>query len=200
MVLDGEARPEDLLFDTALAHLTLAAALVELQDRGRYQEAITHLETAQKLHPKPSGAIQILIGHAYRGLEQHWRAIQHYTNAINIRDDAWHRVSRAAEYPHHGLWAEAVVDAEIALTMKPCSPPGYHSSAEANWIIAGCLTARGEKLRAITHMEQATNIARAHGYSEEDIAARSALMSEWGTKPAPTGTTFPESPPGQIVP
>ena len=200
MVLDGGVWPEDLLFDTALAHLTLGSVLVELQDRGRYQEAITHLETAQKLHPKPSGAIQTLIGHAYRGLEQHKKAIKHYTDAINIRDDAWHRVSRGTEYPYNGRWAEAFADAETALTMKPHSPTGYHSSAEAHWILAGCLIASGEELKAITHMEQATIIARAHGYSEEDIAARYALMSEWRTKPAPTETTFPEPPPGRIVP
>ena len=108
---------------------------------------------------------------------QHETATKHYTDAIDIRDDAYHRIPRAMEYANHGRCAEATVDAETALAMDPYSEPGYHTSAEAHWILAACL---GDE-QAQTHTNQATAIAQAHGYTPEDTTVASEAVDRWRT-------------------
>ena len=185
-VLDGREWTEDLLFEPALTHIRSANKLLE---NGMYTEAITSFETAQKLHSKPSGAIQTKIGHAYSDLGQHEKAIQHYSAAVEIRDAPLHRVDRAWEYASNGRCEEAITDAEAALGMKPYSEPGYHTSAEAHWILAAC--SPGEQTQA--HMDQAAEIARDHGYTEEDIVAISGIVSGNSTSEPPPESQTPET-------
>ena len=177
-VLDGRTWPEDLILEPAATDLYTGIAFLE---EGKYEEAIASLEAAQEKHDKPSGTIQVWIGHACSVLEQHETAIHHYTNAIEIREDPHHRVSRGTEYANHGNCTEATTDAETALGMKPYYELGYHTGAEAHWILAEC--SPEEQTQA--HLDQAEDIARAHGYTEEDITAISATVDEQETKLKP---------------
>ena len=172
-VLDGRESPEDLFFQPALTHVTLGTELLE---SGRYEEAIPNFETAQNLHPKPSGAIQTWIGHAYSALGQHETAIKHFTVAVKIRDSALHRVNRAIAYRNNGHCEEAIGDAKIGLAMNPYSEPGYHTSTETHSILALCLMDSGEEPAALAHLEKAIRIAWIHGYTEEDIAGISVIL------------------------
>ena len=173
-VLDGTAWPEDLLFEPTLTYFTKGIELLEI---GNYEEAITILKTAQEKHGTPSGTIQVLIGVGYRALGYHEIALTHYNNAIEIREDPHHRVSRATEYANQGRCAEATTDAETALSMNPYSEPGYHTSAEAHWILAACSPEEQDQI----HMDQALAIARAHGYTQEDIDFSSETVEAWIT-------------------
>ena len=161
-ILDGKEGPENLIFEPALTYFTTGT---ELLGKGNYEGAIINLELAQEFHGQPSGDIQTWIGEAYSAMGQHETAIKHYTDAIDIRDDAYHRIPRAIEYANNGRCAEAATDAETALAMDPYSEPGYHTSAEAHWILAAC----SPEEQAQVHMDQAVAIARAHGYTREDI-------------------------------
>ena len=168
MILDGKVWPEDLIYEPSLSHFN---AGVELFEAEKYEEAISRLKNAQEVHGQPSGNIQIRIGYAYSALGQHEKAIEHYSAAVGIRDDAHHRVFRAFEYANNVRCIEATADAEAALGMKPHFEPEYHTSAEAHTIIAMCLTAQGKNEEAQAHLAQYKVIAQANGYSEEEIAA-----------------------------
>ena len=194
-VLDGREEPENLLFEPALTYFTTG---IELLGKGNYQEAIISLKRAQEVHGQPYGDIQTWIGEAYSAMGQHETAIKHYTDAIDIRDDAYHRIPRAIEYANNGRCAEATTDAETALAMEPYHEPGYHTSAEAHWTLAAC----SPEEQAQVHMDQAVAIARAHGYSEEDIAAISAVVDRRETSMVPDEiiTTVPVVRPGQGSP
>ena len=135
LLSEEKAWPEDLIAEPALSHYE---AGVQLLEQEKYEEAINLLEQAQEIHGQPSGNIQTWIGHAYSDLGQHEKAIEHYTAAVGIRDDAFHRVSRGTEYALNGRCAEGLTDAEAALGMNPYAEPGYHTSVEAHWILALC--------------------------------------------------------------
>ena len=171
LILEGNAWPEDLFSDQVLAILETS---LELYERGEHQAAIAQFKATQKKHGTPSGAIQAWIGTAYSALEQHETALTHYTKAIEIREDPHHRVIRGIEYANHGRCAEAAVDAEEALAMNPYAEPGYHTSAEAYWILAACLQ---EKTQA--HMGKALAIAQANGYTQEEIDISSETVEAW---------------------
>ena len=173
LILEGKLWPEDLFLKPALTHITLGT---ELHESGRYAEAIISFEIAQEVHGKPSGAIQVWIGHAYSTLGQHETAIKHFTAAVKIRDTPYHRVIRSIEYTSNHRCAEAISDAEAALAMNPYSEPGYHTSTEAHSILAACLMESGDEPAALAHLEQAISIAQTHGYTQEDIAAISTIL------------------------
>ena len=194
LILEGNAWPEDLFSDQVLAILETS---LELYERGEHQAAIAQFKATQKKHGTPSGAIQAWIGTAYSALEQHETALTHYTKAIEIREDPHHRVIRGIEYANHGRCAEAAVDAEEALAMNPYAEPGYHTSAEAYWILAACLQ---EKTQA--HMGKALAIAQANGYTQEEIDISSETVEAWIIlkNPGKTITAVPVVPIGQGAP
>ena len=173
-MLDGREWPEDIFFEQAMTHFNEGIKLLE---SGNYEDALISLQHAQETHGEPSGAIQTWIGTAFSTLGQHETAIKHYTNAVEIRDTSYHRVSRSFEYAFSGQCEEAMTDAEIALTMNAYSEPGYHTGVEAHSILAACLINHDET-RALTHREQAISLARAHGYAQEDIAFIETITSK----------------------
>ena len=161
-----------MFFGEVLAELEQAEQAL---DEGRYQDALEGFLEAQRLHGEPSRVLQNWVGNSYSALGQHDQAIQHYTNAIDIRDNAYHRIPRAIEYANNGRCEEAMPDAETALAMAPYSEPGYHTGAEAHWILAACLPDE----QAQAHTEQALAIAQAHGYTEEEIDLSSEAVDRW---------------------
>ena len=175
LILESKAWPEDLFSEPVFATIEAASQLYEI---GQYSEAVAKFKEAQTQHRTPSGYIETAIGDSYSALGQHDKAIEHYTAALGIRDDAHHRALRAIEYSISHRCAEAISDAEAALAMNPYSEPGYHTSAEAHWTLAICQMANSNEAAALRHLEQATGIARDHGYTEEDIAAISATIGD----------------------
>ena len=167
-ILDGDMWAEDLLFEPAMSHATTGMQLLE---EGDYEAAIESFEAARETHRTPSGAIQTMIGASHGALGRHEDAIRHHNNAVAIRDDAHHRVSRGNEYLANGRCEEAKADAGAALDRKPHADPGYHTGAEAHWILAYCLIEELDDMAALPHLEQALNLARANRYAPEDLSA-----------------------------
>ena len=166
-VQDGQAWPEDLLFEPALSHFNTA---IELFEQGRYEEAITSLEAAQEAHSKQSSYIQTMIGMAHGGLENHDTALHHLNKAVEIRDSAFHRANRAIGYMAQDQCQEASNDAETALGMEPYAEPEYHSGSEAHFVLAICQYDAGDLENALRNIRASIDLADQHGYTEEEIS------------------------------
>ena len=100
---------------------------------------------------------------SYQSLDQHARAIAHFTRAIEIKDSAIDRVNRGLSYLLSTRCSLAIADAEIALSMPPYEEKGYHSESEANSVLAGCYTVEGDYKLAYVHAEAALNVAITDG-------------------------------------
>ena len=111
-----------------------------------------------------------MIGASHGALGRHEEAIRHYTNAVGIRDDAHHRVSRGNEYLVNGRCEEARTDAEAALDRKTYTEPGYHTGSEAHWILGYCLLEELDEEGALPHLEQALSLARANQYPGDEVS------------------------------
>ena len=155
----------------------IAAALedwvrgVEQFEEGNYQAAIQSFETAREHHGKPSTVIESWIGLSYQSLEQHNPAITHFTAAIKIRDSAIDRLKRGLSYLFIAQCSDAIVDAEITLSMPAYEEVGYHSHPEANSLLASCYMEKGKFKLASVFAEAALSGAIANGYPVGDIEA-----------------------------
>ena len=155
----------------------IAAALeawvqgVERFEEGNYRAAIQSFETARKHHGRPSTVIENWIGLSYQSLEQHYRAITHFTEAIEIRDSAIDRLNRGLSYLLTTQCSQAIRDAEIALSMPAYAEVGYHSHAEANSLLASCYMEEGKFKLASVFAEAALSGAVVNGYPVGDIEA-----------------------------
>ena len=172
-MLEGKIGPENLIFEPALTHFQTG---IELHNQGDYEAALVSFRTAQEMHGIPSGAIQARIGHTYSAMGQRQNAIRHYTEAIGIRDNALRRIYRGDEYTANDQCTEAAADAETALDMKAHAEPGFHTGVEGHWILGICLLEQGNHRNALFHMDQAVTIARASGYTREDISTMSEVQ------------------------
>ena len=172
-VLKGTIPPEDLVFEPALTHIKTGADFLE---QGDYKAALASFLTAQEKHGTRSGDIQVWIGHAYSAMGDHENAIKHYTKAVETRDNALRRINRGNEYANQGQCPEANRDAEAALGMEAYTTPGFHTDTEAHWILGICLLEQGNHRNALFHMDQAVTIARASGYTSEDISTMSEVQ------------------------
>ena len=175
-VVEEREWPEDLILLPAVMYFRRG---MELNDQGRFEEAIANLEIAQEEHKRPSGMIQTEIGHAYSGLGQHEQAIRHYSLAIEIRDDAFHRTNRGMEYLNMENCREAMTDASRALEVKQYEEPGFHTAVDAHWILATCHREEEDYENAIAHGRQVVDLARQHGYPEEDISFMEEVIADW---------------------
>ena len=166
-VVDGDMWPEDLFFPPALTHYEAGEQLFV---EGDYEAAIVRFQDARETHGTASGAIQTQIAASHGALGRHEQAIRHYTDAVAIRDDAHHRVSRGNEYLFNEKCDEANADAEAALEKKTYAEPGYHTGAEAHWILGSCLVLAMDEEGALPHLKQAMNLARANQYPFELVS------------------------------
>ena len=171
-VLEGKSGPEGLIFEPAKTHVKTG---IELHNQGDYEAALVSFRTAQEMHGIPSGDIQAWIGHTYRAMGQSQNAINHYTEAIGIRDSALGRTSRGNEHAANGQCTEAAADAEAALGMKAHVEPGFHTDVDAHLILAFCLLNQGDNQNALPHIDKAISAARTNGYPAEDISEMSKL-------------------------
>ena len=166
-VLDGRIGPEDFLFGHGRNRARDAR---ELMETGRYDDAITALQEAQKVNGVPSGNLHLLTGMAHSALGRHEEALWEYSDAIGIRDSAGRRIVRAREYLKENNCRNAMRDARAALEMKPRAERGNHSEVEAHRIIYTCFLERKKAEEALPHLEQALALARENGYETEAVA------------------------------
>ena len=109
----------------------------ELFYQGRYEQAIKEFKKAQEMRlAVPSAMLESWIGYMYKALEDHEKAIEHYTNAIETGDSGNNRVGRATSYMETGQWHLASRDAKAALEMEVGQNEGIHIHAEAHTILA----------------------------------------------------------------
>ena len=97
-------------------------------------------------------------------------AIDHFSKALAIEDDAVDRVNRSQAYLQMSRCAEAATDAESALSLEPRMGVGYHTSAEAFSILASCHAYNGDFEVAAQHLETAIALAEQHQYPAEELA------------------------------
>ena len=100
-----------------------AAALVEqgreLFEQEDYRAASEAFAAAQLHHGKPSQVLENQTGMALRRLEDHEQAIDHFTKAIQLRDNPVDRTERALSYIATRQCPKALHDASRALEMQP---------------------------------------------------------------------------------
>ena len=112
-----------------------AAALGRGQDafnQGKYQEAVEAFIETQRIHGIPHPILQNWIGNSYRAMGQRERAIEHYTNVIEIKDEAIDRINRATVFSETHQCEAAIEDSKAALAMEPVAVTGYHTDFAAN--------------------------------------------------------------------
>ena len=149
--------------------LTTVEEGMSLLHTGKYAEAVEKFQQAIILHGKPSGVLENLTGLAYGNLGEYEQAILHYSNAIRIEDNSTDRVARGWLYNDIDQCDEAIIDAQVALTLIPVFTEGIHTDAEANRILSDCYFWDEEYLLSLQHIEAAIAMAKEHQYSDDYI-------------------------------
>ena len=144
-------------------------------NNAEYEAAIASFKEAQRHSSKQSEVLENWIGLSYAAMGKHVIAIQHHSNAINIRDAATNRVNRAISYTSNNQCEPAMDDARKALSMKPASGSGIHTDVEANIVLASCLFDEGNHLLALQHADAAIDIATEHQYPDTEMAAMTEI-------------------------
>ena len=137
---------------------------------GDYRGALASFEAAKDHHGKPSSVLESWIGLSYQSLEHNDLAIQHFTKAIEIKDEAADRVNRGLSYLFVSQFSLAIQDAKIALSMPPHVEEGYHTEVEANSLLASSYQEQGDYQLAYVHAEAALISAMANDYQIEDVS------------------------------
>ena len=161
-----EVGREELFFGSAGTEYKTGRSLIS---QGDYQGAIAAFSRAQVHHGEPSVILENWIGLAFQGLNDHTQAIAHLTVAIAIEDSARDRINRAVSYVQTGRCDLAINDANQALAMTPEYTEGFHTDAEANFVLAICYGRKGQFQQALQHSDKAQQIMREHGYTAEYI-------------------------------
>ena len=146
--------------------------------KGSYQLAIKSFKKSQRQRDEPSYILENWTGLAYRALGRYEEAIEHYSASIEIEDNATGRVNRGIAYLFDGQCGPALADSKAALAMEPESGTGFHTDAEANYILASCHAYDGQLLLALQHAEAGLSISVEQFYKREMISDREALVEQ----------------------
>ena len=166
---------KEWFFGSAKVHVEKARNEFE---RGRYEAAIYSFKRAQESHNKPSAVLENWIGLSYQALGKFETAVNHHSAAIEIDDDARERVNRGLAYLLSGQCGPAIIDTKVALEMEPRSAAGFHTDAEANYILASCYAYEGKYLQALQHTEASLQISIENKYENELISEREAIVAQ----------------------
>ena len=148
-------------------------------EAGEYRGAIESFEEALLHHGKRSAVLENRIAQAYVFLGLDELAVVHYSNAVEIQDDAFGRINRAKVYVYNGQCDWAVEDAAATLDMEPFILQGaLHSDAEAHMVIANCYAYTGDFNGALHHLEAAMAIADEYQYPDAYMAASAEWLDE----------------------
>ena len=155
--------PEEEYTEAEEASAALAQGIA-LTESGNFNEALTELARAQKLHGGRSAQAESWMGFVQEDLGNAPQAIQHHSNALALEDSAYHRINRAWAHVVNGDAESARNDATAALDRSPETTPGYDSETEAHWILALTEEAQENHQEALQHAHTASELARANGY------------------------------------
>ena len=180
-VLDMEPESANGFHTHAEAHAALSACH---QTSGDNASAIEHAKAALPLMEENHYSTEVLAtahvsaGDAYTLEKRYAKATQHYSQSIELNNNAAARAGRAWNHQMRQNCNDALADAGEAIKLTPVSRHGYHSSAEAYWLFVVCLGEADQ--RATQHVQSALHLMEQSGYSTEEIA----VYNVWG------GNTF----------
>ena len=144
-------------------------------ENGENEAALAAFKEAQEHHGKPSVVIENRIGNYYHAIGQYDLAIQHHSNALEIKDTVTGRRNRAYSYSQNNDCGPAITDAKTALTMEPEVGQGFHTDADSNWMLALCYQEQGNFQLALQHADVGLAIANENQYSDDEIRALAEL-------------------------
>ena len=130
-----------------------------LEKSGNYADAIVKYKEAIESYGKPSAVMENRIARSYAYLGEFTLAIDHYSNAIEVRDTSINRVSRAGIYLETYQCNLAISDAHVALSLPPVQVDGFHTDMQANYILSICYFYNSEYRKALQHMDARISIA-----------------------------------------
>ena len=165
----------------AEAHAALSACHLMT---GNNASAIEHAKAALPLMEENHYSAEVLAtahvsaGDAYTLEKRYAKAAQHYSQSIELNDNAAARAGRAWNHQMRQNCNDAIADAGEAIKLTPVSRHGYHSSAESYLLFVICLGEADQ--RATQHVQSALHLMEQSGYSTEEIA----VYNVWG------GNTF----------
>ena len=140
--------------------------------QGQYMLALQHNESAIEISIRArytneeTAVIRIKIGDSYEALGQNDKAIAQYSESIKLSDNPHARIRRGLLHTASKRCDQAIEDAKVALTMDPQKGDGFHTSVEANFILASCHLQNGNYLPVLQLAETTLEMARTHGYPE----------------------------------
>ena len=147
---------------------TLEAQAHALLQQGRPAQALVLLQQAREQTDTPRPRTQSLTGTAHRLSGDPAAALPHHDAALAADDNAEHRVERALSRRSAGDIVGATEDALTALQLEDHIHPGYHTGVEAHRLMAQHHMQANQPRQALLHAGRAAQIARAHGYAQED--------------------------------
>ena len=142
----------------------------DLLKQENYHAALQAFQSAQVHHGKPSSVLENQIGMAFRRLDDHQQAIDHFTKAIEIKDNPVGRVNRSLSYIETSQCPLTFQDAKRALDMEPKSAEGFHTHAEAHEALSTCHLMTGDNTSAIKHTKAALALMEENNYSAAALA------------------------------
>ena len=159
-----------VLLPTPVPYATPTPYTTDQKPATTQPNAVTLNQSAQSQQDEPSSVLETQIGIDLQASGNHRQAIDHFTKALQIRNNPVARVIRAASYVETNQCSLAVQDAKQALTMEPESDDGFHSHAEAHYILSSCHQMDGDNAKVIANAKAALPLMEANNYSAEEMA------------------------------
>ena len=163
-----EVGGNDSFFGQAATEFKKGKGLLHQED---YHGALQIFQSAKIHHGKPSSVLENQIGIAFRRLDDHQKAIDHFTKAIEIKDNPTGRINRALSYIATGQCTLTFQDTKRALDMDPESADGFHTNAEAHAALSTCHQTSGDNASAIEHAKAALSLMEENNYSATALEA-----------------------------
>ena len=175
-----EVGGDDWFLGQAATELEKGKELFRQED---YHGALQAFQSAQIHHGKPSSVLETQMGTAFQQLDDHQQAIDHFTKAIEIKDNPTGRINRALSYIATGQCTLTFQDTKRALDMDPESADGFHTNAEAHAALSTCHQTSGDNASAIEHAKAALSLMEENNYSAEALATAHVSAGDaytWG--------------------
>ncbi len=153
--------------------------------QGNFEEALQAFQQAINNHPYPSRILQSRIAIAYQGLGQHNTAIEHFSNALQVRETPLGLSNRASVYAETSQCTLAVSDAEGALKSKDKTSDRDKMVAQSHATIANCVAQNSDLSKALHHIDIAIASAISAHMDSTYIQLLKNLRAEWSAENRP---------------
>ena len=124
-------------------------------DQRHYQEALQYYRDSQQARVFPDAAIQNETGQTLARLELYQQALRHYSQSIELNENAATRVNRGFALIATGRWQEARNDAQVALDIISHGQESADLKAQAHEILAYSHAKLQKHENALAHVDQA---------------------------------------------